>query len=287
VCVPRASCEACGEKLPAKSKFCPSCGAQVGATSGETAVEEIPPAEPAPAPVEPQVAQRKYFGVPPSTLLLVIAIGLVAGAIALFVASQWPLGLVLLGLSAFVFAGFLSQSRRLPGETSGMGRASAEAVRSVRARAGWAKETVAAHGNARIELMKLRRERASLGSRRDERLRELGDAVYRGDRTATKDRKEAIKQLDDDIRSKEEAMAKVVIDAQERMGRANLEVQPTRIVGESEPPMPAPVPEPGPPPDEGQPPEPAVVPEPYPPPDEGDRPRPPEIPEPGPNPGPE
>ena len=40
----------------------------------------------------------------------------------------------------------------------------------------------------------------------------------------------------------------------------------------------APVPEPFPPPDEGQPPEPARVPEPFPPPDEGDRPQQPTVP---------
>jgi hypothetical protein len=42
------------------------------------------------------------------------------------------------------------------------------------------------------------------------------------------------------------------------------------------------VPEPFPPPDEGDPPQQPVIPEPFPPPDEGDRPEPPSVPEPGP-----
>ena len=50
----------------------------------------------------------------------------------------------------------------------------------------------------------------------------------------------------------------------------------------SQPPEPARIPEPMPPPDEGQPPEPARIPEPFPPPDEGDRPEQPSIPEPTP-----
>ena len=51
----------------------------------------------------------------------------------------------------------------------------------------------------------------------------------------------------------------------------------------SEPtPEPARVPEPFPPPDEGEPPQQPEIPEPFPPPDEGDRPQPPSIPEPGP-----
>ena len=85
-------------------------------------------------------------------------------------------------------------------------------------------------------------------------------------------------------------MAKVTMDAMERINRAKLQVEPTRIMPAGtelpdEAPEPARVPEPFPPPDEGDPPRPAEVPEPFPPPDEGDRPKPPEIPEPGPNPG--
>jgi hypothetical protein len=49
-----------------------------------------------------------------------------------------------------------------------------------------------------------------------------------------------------------------------------------------EPDEPIRVPEPFPPPDEGDPPQQPVIPEPFPPPDEGDRPEPPQIPEPGP-----
>jgi hypothetical protein len=49
-----------------------------------------------------------------------------------------------------------------------------------------------------------------------------------------------------------------------------------------EPSEPVRVPEPFPPPDEGDPPQQPVIPEPFPPPDEGDRPEPPTVPEPGP-----
>jgi hypothetical protein len=49
-----------------------------------------------------------------------------------------------------------------------------------------------------------------------------------------------------------------------------------------EPVEPVRVPEPFPPPDEGDPPQQPVIPEPFPPPDEGDRPEPPQVPEPGP-----
>ncbi len=280
----RASCQACGAKLPAKSKFCPECGTAVA--SGDTVVQEVPPAEESPTPVEPHVSERRYFGVPPSALLLVLAVAGLIGAIALFATGQWPWGLIVLGLSLFLVTGFISAERHSPGEEGPASRAFV----SVRSRAEVAKETVAAHGGARIELARLRRDATGLGKQRSERARELGEAVYAKNTIATKELKEQMKEIDDELAAKEAQMAKVTIDAQERIGKAKLQVQPTQVVaGEmpDEAPEPATVPEPFPPPDEGQPPEPAQVPEPYPPPDEGDRPQPPEIPEPTPQQSPE
>jgi hypothetical protein len=281
--MPRAECATCGAKLPAKARFCPECGARTDAPAGETAVQEVPPTETGPVPVEPQVAQRRFFGVPPSTALLVVGVAGLAVAVFLFATGRWPWGLILLGLSIFTLTGFSSQVRRLPGETSGVGRASLGALDSVRARAGAVLETVAAHGSARIELAGLRRDIGELAAKRGQDLRELGEAVYEGNRSATKQLKERIQELDELIQEKEAQMTDVTLRAQERIGRAQLQVQPTSVVpGGEDVPGPVPVPEPFPPPDEGQPPEPARVPEPFPPPDEGDRPQQPTIPEPGP-----
>ncbi len=285
--MPRAKCSSCGAKLPAKARFCPECGSRSDAESGETAVQELPATETGPVPVEPQVAQRRLFGVPPSTVLLVLGVGTLALSIALFATGRWPWGLIVLGVAIWLVTGFISQSRRLPSETSGVARASLGALGSVRARAGAAVETVAAHGSARIELAGLRREVSRLATERSERLRVLGEAVYEGNSAATEHSKKAIEDLDNVIKEKEMQMANVMIDAQERIDRAQLPVQPTEILpgGEEVPgavPEPATVPEPFPPPDEGQPPEPARIPEPFPPPDEGDRPQQPTTPEPGP-----
>ena len=285
--MPRAKCSSCGAKLPAKASFCPECGSRAGAASGETAVQELPATETGPVPVELQVAQRRIFGVPPTTFLLVLGVATFALAIALFATGRWPWGLIVLGVAIWLLTGFISQSRRLPSETSGVAQASLGAFGSVRARAGAAVETVAAHGSARIELAGLRREVGRLTTERSDRLRVLGEAVYEGNSSATEHTKQAIEDLDKGIKEKEMQMANVMIDAQERIERAQLQVRPTEILpgGEEVPgsvPEPATVPEPFPPPDEGQPPEPARVPEPFPPPDEGDRPEQPTIPEPGP-----
>jgi zinc-ribbon domain len=277
--VRRARCQSCGAKLPSNARFCAECGAAVG--SGDTVVQAVPPTEDGPTPVEQHVSERHYFGVPPAGILLVLGVVGVIVAIALFVTGLWPWGLIALGVALFLLSGFVSAERKSPGED---GRA-VRAFASVRSRAGVAKETIAAHSGARIELARLRRDASGLARQRSERARELGEAVYAKNTTATKELKQRMKEIDDELAAKEAQMAKVTIDAQERVGKAKLQTQPTQVVaGEmpDEAPEPATVPEPFPPPDEGQPPEPAQVPEPYPPPDEGDRPRPPEIPEPTP-----
>jgi zinc ribbon protein len=225
--VPEAKCSSCGTKLPPNSKFCPECGTPVA--SGDTVVEELPSVEAGPTPVEPQVAERRLFGVPPSTALLVLAVAGIAFAIVLFVLGQWPWSLIVLGLSGFVATGLVAQARRLPDETSGVTKASIAGLDSVRARGRAAVETVAAHGHARLELSRLRREVSGLSADRRERVRELGEAAYDDNKTAVKELKERVKQIDDDVQAKEAQMAKVTIDTQERIGRAKLEVQPTRV----------------------------------------------------------
>jgi hypothetical protein len=225
--VPEAKCSNCGTSLPPNSKFCSECGTPVA--SGDTVVEEVPVPEEVPAPVEPQVAERRFFGVPPSSVLLLLTAVGVAGAIVLFAFGEWPWALIALGLTGFVGTGLFAQARRLPDETGGVTKASLAGLDSVRARGRAVVETVAAHGNARMELSRLRREVAALTADRGELVRELGDAAYEGNKAAEKQLKERVKQIDDDVQAKEAQMAKVTIDAQERIGRAKLEVQPTRI----------------------------------------------------------
>ena len=61
--MPAASCANCGAKLPKRSRFCPECGTRVGESAGETAVEELPPDETGPVPVEYETSRPRYFGV--------------------------------------------------------------------------------------------------------------------------------------------------------------------------------------------------------------------------------
>jgi hypothetical protein len=179
--------------------------------------------------VEPQVAERRLFGVPPSSVLLLLAVAGVVLAIVLLVIGEWPWALIAFGLASFAATGLVSQARRLPDEPGPATQASLRGFDSVRVRSRAMVETVAAHGSARMELARLRRDVSALTADRRERVRELGEASYGNDRAAVKALKERIKELDDEVQAKEAQMARVTLDARERAGRAKLEVQPTRV----------------------------------------------------------
>ena len=49
--MPAAECANCGSRLTKKAKFCPECGARVGASSDDTAIQELPPDETGQVPV--------------------------------------------------------------------------------------------------------------------------------------------------------------------------------------------------------------------------------------------
>jgi hypothetical protein len=104
-------------------------------------------------------------------------------------------------------------------------------------------------------------------------LRDLGDAVRRGDKDAQAKAQRRLDELDEQRAQLEAELERELAGAEERIRLARLPVQQTMMVAPNEPSAPYP------PPDEGDPPQPATVPEPYPPPDEGTPPTP--APDPG------
>lgn len=153
------------------------------------------------------------------------------------------------------------------------------ALGNLRARAGHSADALATRSRARREILRVRRELLELGGEREGRLRDLGRAVYDGDRKGTKRLRAELSELDARIERKEAEMATIEAEAQERIEQGRLEVQRTQMVEIPEPPSPNPSPDPAPVPEPGPP---TPVPEPYPPPDEATPPEPARIPEPGP-----
>ena len=226
----------------------------------ETKVEEVPPHETTAAPVNVSVATPHYFGVTPPMLLF---------------GTHWVAALILAVVSLLLLALFVGIARRRPDTT--LARVSATAVDRVRERTAWMVELMSVRTVAGRELSRLRNELFALSRAREERLRDLGAAVYAEDEEATQTLTDEIRRLDETAQEKEAEMHAVAEAAEERIRKGRLSVQPTLI--EQPPPQ---VPEPAPPPDEGTPPQQPLIPEPGPPPDEGTPPAPEPIPEPGP-----
>ncbi|MFL5979463.1 MAG: zinc ribbon domain-containing protein [Gaiellaceae bacterium] len=266
-----ASCANCGARLPGDSRFCPECGVRISAANDSTAVEEVPPDETGRVPVHRVAVSPRYFGVAPPLTLFGLAVASLVLAIVLFVAGNVIGGALLLAAAALFSALFVAASRRLPeNAVAKLGRTALETVRD---RTGFAVEAVSVHSTVRMELFRLRRELSEVIAQRAEAARALGEAVYGGAEDEVEVARNRMSELDLALAEKEREMTRVTAAANERIQRAQLQVQPTAIV---EPPN---VPEPMPAPSE--PPQPVTVPEPSPVPSE------PPMPVPAPDPTPE
>ena len=264
-----ASCAGCGSPLPATARFCPGCGRPVDPDTGTTVRVELPPTETGPVPVSVSHAQPHWFGVTPPSVLLVLAVCAAIAAIVLFATGHWPVGLILVGAAILLFIGFLEVARRKP--DTAVTRVSADAFDGMRARAASTLDALAARGRAGRESARVRIELARLHAYRRELLAAFGDAVYRG--ADAEPFRAQLVELDAHAQRLEQELATVLTASRRRIEMAHLAVQETQMVS---------VPEPYPPPDEGNPPAPAPVPEPSPPPDEGTPPQPDPVPTPGP-----
>ena len=266
-----ASCAYCGAALHKDGRFCPECGVRTSAANDVTAVEEVPPDETGQVPVSKVAVAPRYFGVAPPLALFAIAVASLVLAIVVFVGGNVIAGALLLVAALLFSALFVAAARRLP--DTGVSRLTSRALEEIRDRAGFAVEAVSVHSSARVDLFRLRRELSELVAQRAEAARALGEAVYGGAEDEVESARQRMSELDQALADKESEMTTVAATANERIQRAQLQVQPTAVV---EPPQ---IPEPMPMPSE--PPQPVTVPEPSPVPSE------PPVPVPSPDPTPE
>ena len=229
-----AECANCGSPLPARSRFCPECGTRVGATDGDTQVEDVPPHEPRPAPMDVMWSERRFFGVAPSTGLFGLGVGAIVLGFVLLVVGHPLWALVLFVVAVLALAAFVSQTRRLPEQASGVARASVDALEAVKARAGATIETVAAHGNAQIEQMRLRREIGQLNQEREQALVELGAAAYADDDNAVAALKPRLGELNAELEGRKQQIADISDETAERVKEAQLQAQATQVVTPAE-----------------------------------------------------
>ena len=269
--MPVANCANCGARLPKDGRFCPECGVRTSVENDATAVEEIPPEETGRVPVHTVAVTPRYFGIAPPLALFAIAVAALAAAIVVLVAGKAIAGALLLAAAALFSVLFVTASKRLP--ENAVARASRRVFATARDRTGFAVEAVSVHSTTRVELFRLRRELSELVAERAEAARALGEAVYVGAEDEIEAGRNRMSELEQALADKEGEMTRVTAAANERIQRAQLQVQPTEVVEPPEVPEPMPAP--------SEPPQPVTVPEPSPVPSE------PPMPVPSPEPSPE
>jgi ABC-type multidrug transport system fused ATPase/permease subunit len=196
------------------------------------------PDETGSVPVSVAYAETRWFGVPPPLLLLGVAAASFAVAIVLFAVGSWPVGLVLLGLSALLAAAFLETARRRP--DSAFTRASAGAAGGARTWASTQLDLVRARSRAIAEVQRVRATRSVIESERRMAALRLGEALSSEDGEAAEAARErllALEQAENALDGREEAWK---AQAAERIRRVRFSAQETMVV----------MPEPSPPPDD-------------------------------------
>jgi hypothetical protein len=223
VSAPPANCANCSAPLPRGARYCAACGTPV--QSGDTVRAEVPPNETGPFPVTVAQATPRWFGLPPPSVLLVLAVLLLVVAVVLLILSAWVAGLLLLGLALLFAAGFLEAGRRKP--DTPIVSASIGAVDSARARAGYTAQAFLTRSSARKEIARRRSEAMRLEGERGQLLSRLGAATYTGADGAAE--REAIAALDERIAQLEREAGEIAAGAQERVQAARRQVEPTEI----------------------------------------------------------
>jgi hypothetical protein len=256
-----SACRSCGEDLAHGARFCSSCGA---------AAADLPPLETVPGPVVRESVERRWLGMPARFVLLCLGFAALGASIGLFATGSWAWGIVLLLLAIILLAALGEATRR---SADVWVQHSSRLAADGRAHAATAAEVWRTRLDATLTRWRTRSRLDTIEVERSPALQALGEAVWRRDKSAEREARQRLVELEQEAKRIEDELAERLAGADERIRQARLPVQDTVMVTPNEPSAPYP------PPDEGNPPQPAQVPEAYPPPDEGTPPTP--APDPG------
>jgi len=180
----------------------------------ETRVEELPPDETGPVPVTVVQAEPHWYGISPRGGAVAVGVAAAGVGIVLLVLGSIVAGAVLLAVGCLIL-GLLVRgpvASALSGPTE-RGRTAL----SVRLSAGQ-------------RLAALRRDLDAMARERDQRLRALGEAVYRRDDGAVEPLREELEQLDRRAADARAEIDRTVLEARERMRSSRLETARTEAV---------------------------------------------------------
>jgi hypothetical protein len=168
---------------------------------------------------QPRVHQvhRRPFGLGPVPLLGGLAAGLLLVAVILFAVGSWVPALFMLGVSAALVALLVVALEQEPDA-----RSARLAIRVAARARGWARfgaVTIRVWSRTGLQLARLRGQRLRLRTAFRQRLKPLGDAVYREDQGRAEVLKAQASDLSQALRAADAEAAKVLGAARERVER--------------------------------------------------------------------
>ena len=172
-----------------------------------------------------QRADRRVFGVPPATGLLVLGALLLVLGLVLLLTGSTAGGLFALAAGLLVLAGFPSLARR-PDE-SPVARRAVRSFDGLRERADATIESLAARASARRHLARIDAEIEQLGSARTTGLRDLGEAAYAREEAEVERLRNEIQAADAALESKRAEREQLLAETEEKVDGARLRAQPT------------------------------------------------------------
>jgi len=176
-------------------------------------------------PVNVQQADRRVFGVPPATGLLVLGTLVAAIGVFLLFTGNVVLGVVFLLVGVLLLAGFPAVARR-PDESS-VARRTVRSYDGLRERADATIESLAARASARRERARIDSEIAELETARANGLRELGEAAYARDEAEIERLRGELAAADAALEAKRAEREKLLAETEARLDGARLRAQPT------------------------------------------------------------
>lgn len=212
------TCPSCQKDVPPGMQYCGWCGSEIPLRRQTVNVH----------------ADRRVFGVPPATGLLVLGGLLVGFAIVLLLSGPVLVGVLLLVTGLFLLRGFPQIARR-PGE-SPVARHAVRSYDGVRARAGATIDSLALRASARKRLGELNSDLDQLRHARDRAIVELGEAAFRDDEPEVTRLRVEVRTADTAIEAKEREREQIEAETEERIGETRSAAAPTERVTPDEPP---------------------------------------------------
>lgn len=205
-------CPACGSANAAVANFCANCGHRLGEgeDAGSIAYTTAPP---------------RLFGVLSPVATLVLACALLLGALVVFAAGSWILGILLLAIAVAVLVLFFGAAERDP--SSAVARGAVTARDRLRDWTSLATGSAGAWTKAGRVVLRIKRELRSLRSERASAQLALGEAAYRQDEAATASQRVRMQEIDAAISTRERERNETLAHARRRVADERAAGQPT------------------------------------------------------------